>query len=232
MLYRIADLTVEMDIWGRAHLQAEEYRDDNAGTPDFTVIADPTKLHEKFPNSSLDDCEYVSSGNNFYRQLLRYDGMMLHSSAVMMDGYAYLFSANPGTGKSTHTALWQEVFGKDRAKILNDDKPALRIRDGVVYAYGTPWSGKTNLNINTSVPVAGICILERGEKNSIAPFSGTDAIFAIFEQTYRPRDPNIAPLVLENLDKILRKVPVWKLKCNMEPEAAMVSYQAMRPKCD
>ena len=108
----------------------------------------------------------------------------------------------------------------------------MRLRGDTVYAYGTPWSGKTDLNINASVPLAGICMLERGEKNRIQPYSGSDAIFALYKQTVRPRDPKLAALVLENLDKVLKRVPVWKLHCNMDPEAAMVSYQAMRPKCD
>ena len=51
----------------------------------------------------------------------------------MVDDYAYVFSADSGTGKSTHTQLWLEHFG-DRAYILNDDKPAIRLIDGKVYA--------------------------------------------------------------------------------------------------
>lgn len=231
MIYKIADLYVEMETWGKTLHKAEPYRVEHDGF-DVQIESECEELYKKYPQFPLESHEYMGSASSFYRQLLRYDGMMIHASAVMMDGYAYLFSANSGTGKSTHTGLWQRVFGEDRAKILNDDKPAVRLRGDTVYAYGTPWSGKTDLNINASVPLAGICMLERGEKNCIEPCSGSDAIFALYKQTVRPSDPQLAALVLENLDKVLKRVPVWRLRCNMEPEAAMVSYEAMRPKCE
>ena len=66
------------------------------------------------------ESEYYCSAYRFYTQLVDFSGLMLHSSAVIMDGRAYLFSAPSGTGKSTHTQLWLDVFG-DRATILNDD---------------------------------------------------------------------------------------------------------------
>ena len=37
--------------------------------------------------------------------------------------------------------------------ILNDDKPALFLRDGRVYAAGTPFSGKYDCSVNESVPL-------------------------------------------------------------------------------
>ena len=172
-------------------------------------------------------CEYLATGSSFYRQLLNFDGIMLHSSAVVMDERAFLFSADCGTGKSTHTALWRSVFGEDRAQILNDDKPALRYEDGFWFAYGTPWSGKTDQSLNARFPVAGIAILERHEKNSIAPIEGKEAVVAVMRQVVRHKDPALKIKQLELIDKLLTQVPVWKLKCNMEPEAALVSYEAM-----
>jgi Pyruvate/2-oxoacid:ferredoxin oxidoreductase gamma subunit len=126
-----------------------------------------------------------------------------------------------------HTALWRSVFGEDRAQILNDDKPALRYEDGFWFAYGTPWSGKTDQSLNARFPVAGIAILERHEKNSIAPIEGKEAVVAVMRQFVRHKDPALKIKQLELIDKLLTQVPVWKLKCNMEPEAALVSYEAM-----
>ena len=55
-------------------------------------------------------------------------------------------------------------FGEEKAEIINDDKPALRRREDGWYAYGTPFSGKTDEQLNRKVKLQGICILERGEK--------------------------------------------------------------------
>ena len=224
--YNITGLTVAMDSFGRTVTQAQPYLCPPA-KPDIVITSDWKTLQAAQPHLSADDCEYMVTGASFYRQLLNFDGMLIHASAVMMDGRAYLFSAPCGTGKSTHTALWQRVFGPDRARILNDDKPALRLVDGHFYAYGTPWSGKTDLNINECVPLAGICMLSRGEENRIEPFGGSAAVHALLEQTVRPKDPALTGQLLDLMDKLLGQVPVWRMACNMEAQAARVSYEAM-----
>lgn len=225
--YLIAGLRVQMDSFGRTVTQAEPYRTEESSEPDMIITSAPKSLQERQPHLSLEDCEYLSSGGSFYNQLLNFDGLMIHASAVVMDDRAYLFSAPCGTGKSTHTALWRKVFGEDRAKILNDDKPALRLEDGVWYAYGTPWSGKTDQNLNVRVPLAGIAMIQRGTENRITPFGGSKAVFALLEQTARPHNAIMRAKVLELLDALLSKVPVWKLECNMNPEAAKIAYEVM-----
>lgn len=223
--YKIAGLTVQMDSFGRTLRQAQPYLCEKA-QPDLIVQSDWKGLKERQPHLSEEDCEYLSTGSSFYTQLLSFGGMMLHASAVVVDGKAYLFSAPSGTGKSTHTGLWLKAFGA-RSFILNDDKPAVRREEGVWYAYGTPWSGKYDISTDIRVPLAGIAILGRGDRNEIEPFGGTGAIVAILEQTARPRSPEFRIRLLELLDQLITEVPVWKLRCNMEPEAVWVSYEAM-----
>ena len=225
--YLIAGLRVRMDTYGRTAAQAESYLTETAGEADIVITSAPETLQEQQPHLSLDDCEYLSTGGSFYRQLLQFNGMMLHSSAVVMDGYAYLFSAPCGTGKSTHTTMWRETFGYDRVVMLNDDKPALRREDGRWYAYGTPWSGKTAQNTNIRVPLGGICVLTRGQTNEIVPFGGTQAAFALLEQTARSVTMENRGYLLEMIDSLLSTVPVWKLKCTPTHDAARVSQKAM-----
>ena len=86
--YLIAGLRIRMDTWGRAGAQAEPYLTETAGEADIVITSNAASLHERQPHLSLDDCEYLSTGGSFYRQLLNFNGMLLHSSAVVMDGYA------------------------------------------------------------------------------------------------------------------------------------------------
>ncbi len=225
--YLIAGLRVRMDTFGRAETQAVPYLTATGEMPDIVITSNPEQLQESQPHLSLDDCEYLATGSSFYRQLLRFEGMMIHASAVVMDGYAYLFSAPCGTGKSTHTGLWLKTFGREQAMILNDDKPAIRLENGRWYAYGTPWSGKTDQNTNARVPLGGICVLTRGEINEIEPFSGRDAVLALLTQTVRPAGANARIRILELLDALMSAVPVWKLRCTPTQEAAQVSQKAM-----
>lgn len=224
--YKIAGLTVKMDSFGKTVKQAEPYLCQQCESVDIQISSAWQRWKAEYPQLSDEVCEYMSTGTNFYFHLILHGGLMLHSSAVVVDGKAYLFTADSGTGKSTHANLWLERFG-DRAYILNDDKPALRLEEGVWYAYGTPWSGKTNLSKNVRVPVAGIAVLERGEQNEIAPYSGIGAVHAILRQVNRPKYPEHRIKLMELVDKLITQIPVWKLRCNKEPEAVQVSYEAM-----
>ncbi len=230
--YRVADLIVEMDSFGRTVSQAEPYRVDGEFKPDICISVDWRPLKENQPHLSEEDCEYIETGASFYHQLVKFDGMFLHSSAIVMDGKAYLFSAPCGTGKSTHTALWRKVFGEDRVQMLNDDKPALRLVDGKWYAYGTPWSGKYDISSNIRVPLGGICILTRGKVNKIEPFCGAKAVSALLEQTTRQKNVAFMQKMLDLLDKLITDVPIWRLECNMDPEAAILSHRVMSGEAD
>lgn len=224
--YKIAGLTVTMDTFGITRQRAEKYLCDPIDKVDMEVVSRWAYVKDMHPEFDDNSGEYMSTAANFYRQLMDFEGMMLHSSTVVVDGKAYCFTADSGVGKSTHTQLWLDMFG-DRAYILNDDKPALRREDGVWYAYGTPWSGKHDISCNERVPVAGIACISRAEENSIVPFGGPAAIGAIFKQLNRPRMRNAREKLLELLDKLLCEVPVWQLQCNKEPQAAEIAYQAM-----
>lgn len=178
------------------------------------------------PTLTDDDCETIDTARQFYLQLLHHGGFMLHSSAVVVEEKAYLFSAPSGTGKSTHTSQWLKLFG-DRAQILNDDKPAIMVREKIT-ACGTPWSGKSDLNLNLEVPLQGICILERSEKNFIEPLPAEKAVFALLDQTLRPEGEEEMLLLLDMLDRVTREVKVWRMGCDISVEAAKVAYEAMR----
>lgn len=182
---------------------------------------------ERLPYLDDETIEYMMVGSAFYRYLLRHNGMLLHASAVVLDDEAYLFSAPSGTGKSTHTALWLRQFG-ERAYILNDDKPAIRIFPEGVFAYGTPYSGKYDISENRRVPVRAIAFIERSETNYMERKAEQDALYALLNQTIRPHDVDRYVDLLAIIRSMLPRVPVYTLHCNMEPEAALLSYQTMK----
>ena len=159
--------------------------------------------------------------------LLERDVLLMHGSTVAVDGVAFLFTAPCGTGKSTHTRLWREVFG-GRAVMVNDDKPFLRFMDGAVIACGTPWTGKHGLGSNVSAPLAGICILSRGTENRIRRADPEDVSEFLLQQLQPEGDSRTERLLRE----LLRRVPVWQMECNREHEAARIAYCAMSGKLE
>ena len=225
MLCKIAGLITEIPAEGGMASRCRDYLYEGTEEPQIVIRTEDYRP-ERWSAVSHEGLCYMDSGLIFYVQLLKHDGLMLHSSAIELDGKAYLFSGDSGAGKSTHTSLWTQKFGP-AARIFNDDKPALRFLDGRWYAYGTPWSGKHDISADARVPVAGIACIERAEENSIEPFRGIMAIHGILKQCNRPKEADLREKLLELLDRLITDVPVWKLKCNMDPEAAVLAYRVM-----
>lgn len=159
-------------------------------------------------------------------RLMDRDTLLFHGSCISVDGEAYLFTARSGTGKSTHTQLWQKQFGS-RAVIINDDKPLLKLEKSGVTAYGTPWDGKHRRSANIACPLKAICILTRSEKNRIQRIDKKTALPMLYQQSYRPANPAALGKALALVDRLGSSVPLYRLGCNMEPEAAQVAYDGM-----
>ena len=159
--------------------------------------------------------------------LIGKDVLLLHGSTVSVDGKAYLFTAPCGTGKSTHTRLWRQVFGT-RAVMVNDDKPFLQFTPEGVLAYGSPWSGKHGLATNICVPLQGICLLKRGAENEIHLLAPEKALALLRDQAHIPEDPALHSTVFALTDRLTETVPLWEMACNKEPAAAEVAYRAMK----
>ena len=155
------------------------------------------------------------------------DTILLHGSTVAVDGKAYLFMARSGTGKSTHTRFWMELFG-NRAVMINDDKPFLRLTVQGVIAFGSPWSGKHGLDANISAPLAGICILERGAENKIWSISPAEALDMAQKQSYCPIDTKKWARFCDLTRQLTETVPLWRMTCTKDPQAAQIAFDAMK----
>lgn len=159
--------------------------------------------------------------------LLDEDVLLFHGSVVAVDGQGYLFTAKSGTGKSTHTRLWRQYFG-DRAVMINDDKPLIKITDEGVIVYGTPWNGKHRIGKNASVKLKSICILNRGDENRIVKISPSEAYDMLVQQSHRPKDPLKLVKTLRIIDKLSEKTQFYKLWCNMDISAVKTAYDGMK----
>ncbi len=180
------------------------------------------KKKEEIPYLTMAEHEYMWTGEAFYNELINHSGIMLHSSCVEKDGFAYLFSARSGTGKSTHTHLWLKNLSGTR--IVNDDKPALIYENGMWYACGTPFSGKTDENVNAKIPVRAITFLHRSETNQVKKLMPSQAVGLLLEQTINPINKEMAEKMLDLADLLLTSVPCFSLGCNISDEAATVAY--------
>ncbi len=227
--YSIAELTVNMEPFGKTVVQAEKYLIAPKESADITLTYSIDNMKHYLahhPEISEESYVYMLLGKKFAECLLDYDGLVLHSSAIAYENKAYLFSADSGTGKSTHTSFWTKCF--DGAEVINDDKPALRLMDGIFYAYGTPWSGSTPINLNVKVPLQAICFIERADKNSIERITDNAEIIKLFmPQTLRHVGNDKAEKLMLNLEKLISNIPFYKLRCLPNEDAAKLAYEIM-----
>ncbi len=237
MLIRIAEMTIDIKCrYDYLPWLCKDYIV-NDGEPLFSVEVSEETIDKDIrelteAGQPVYDRGYLE-GVEVYRELclkaLDHGAMFLHSACIAVDGEAFCFTADSGTGKSTHIKLWKRLFG-NRAVIVNGDKPLIRRKDGAFHVYGTPWCGKEGWNVNTSAPIKALCLVTRGETNSIEPMDGSGVIFTIIQQTIHPRTEDELEHVLDIMDGLLSTVPMFKLSCNMDIEAARVAYEGMSGK--
>ena len=205
--------------------RCKEYFAETNEKPDIIIREERYDL-KRWPGLNPEHLPYMDSGWQFYSKLVKFGGMMLHASAVELNGEAYLFSGPSGIGKSTHTKLWTSLFPE--AKIFNDDKPALRKIDGVWYAYGTPWCGKDGINLNIKAPLKGICFLRQGKSNTMRRLSTMEALSAIFPQTQSRFSTGEALGVLTSIiEQLIKDIPVFELVNTAQEESALLSHKIM-----
>ena len=237
--YKIADVAVQIQsVYEGIHKYCKDYRWD--GPAEITVTISPEDIRYEQERS---DKENLMEGKDItlyaegyleslavYRKLvdmlMEREIFLFHGSAIAVDGRAVLFTAKSGTGKSTHTKLWREVFG-DRAVMINDDKPLLKITENGVFVCGTPWDGKHRISTNCIMPLEAICILERGEKNEIRKISVREALPVLMQQSHRSQNTQKVAQLMQLLNKLSARVEFYRLKCNMDPEAAQVAFEGM-----
>lgn len=159
-------------------------------------------------------------GHLFAQGLRCFDGAVLHASTIMYNNKAITFTAPSGTGKSTHTGLWQKFYPE--TVIINDDMPAIRCVDGVFTAFGTPWAGKTSINKNVSAPLHAMVFIERAEECSITEIDSMDAVIRMLREIPISVFKDQSDMLMDFYNKLFTSVPAYLLKCNISKDAVEV----------
>ena len=187
--------------------------------PDYSRVELRLADNCRCPQLTPTELEYMFTGDAFRCRLNYLGDGVLHSSAMAYRGQGIAFTADSGTGKSTHTGLWRQRFPHE-VTVVNDDKPAIRWEGDKPWLYGTPWSGKTDLNCNMRVPLRAIVCLHRGETNSMRRLSPVEALFWISKQIARPfYDGALGEKIVDFTRRLAEQVPVYELYCTTELDA-------------
>lgn len=150
--------------------------------------------------------------------MLPFGRMIIHASAVIYRGEAYVFSAPSGSGKSTQADIWNREFG---AEIINGDKVILSLENGRVIAHGGPAAGSSGIYKNICAPVAAIMLLGKSEENRIEMLSPSAAYLGLYSEALKSvDDPDFNRALLPETEKVVKNVPVARLLCRPDRSAA------------
>lgn len=211
---------------------------------EVTYAPDPITVHTLVVDSAFSNATaYLHpSSPHFSRALsamirilyaqaaLLYGGISIHAACISLLGKGFLFLGKSGTGKSTHARRWLQAF--PGSSLLNDDNPVLRLVDGTVMVYGTPWSGKTPCYKNEAVPVAAMVRLRQSPVNRFLPLDGSVAFTALLPScSVVHSDTRLVEALHDTLAVMTELLTVGYMDCLPDLEAAHVCWDGIHASC-
>lgn len=175
--------------------------------------------YEHLGGVSMELREFAYVGEIINNILPLHNRLMLHSSAIMKDNYGIAFSAPSGTGKSTHTANWRKMF--EDCVAINDDTPIIYNNGNGFCIYGSPWSGKSEINANISAPLKAIVCLHQDSSNRIERISPRFSLPFLLNETKFTGLNEIESCKFNIITDILSATNVYKLCCLPDENAVI-----------
>ncbi len=189
-------------------------------TPDTQEIEAQQKLQPQFHKGY---CEGIVAYREICRKLPLFNAVMLHSSIIEKNGKAYAICGQSGAGKTTHTQLLLKNFGES-LRVINGDKPIVRLIDGELIAFPSAWKGKDRMGEKITAPLKALCFVIKSPDNRLEEISPLDAAELLMEQFVIPKEARSVSMFLELADYILGQCRLYKLYCNISDQAATLSY--------
>lgn len=230
----LCDIIIEIhSIYDEVYHLCKDYLADKE--KDFTVIIYPDDIEYErqqsikealfehkpvydFPDAYL---ETIAVYRKIAEHLIEYDIIVFHGAAIKINDKAYIFTAKSGTGKTTHINLWKELYD---ITVINGDKPLLKIKDDEIIVYGSPWSGKENMNQNTYAQLDSICILYQDDHNHIEKITYKEGFDMLLQQSYK--SVSFMKKTIQFIQK-MATINLYKLGCTKDIEAAIVAHRGM-----
>ena len=180
---------------------------------------DDLTLTEQRTGTAWQSLLNVGAGELILRTAILFTGgLVFHSSGLDDNGKGIVFIGHAGAGKSTQVGLWSQEPG---VIAMNDDRIAVRVEAGGPMCYGTPWGGTADIARNHAAPLAALIVLEQAPEIAIQPISPAEAASLLTARAFLPYwDRSLMLLAVANLNAILARVPVYRLRCR--PEMAVI----------
>lgn len=113
--------------------------------------------------------------------LHRYQGLLIHSSGIILNGEGIIFSGTSGSGKTTLAKLWQ---ARDGVTVLSDDRMIVRKQEEGYFIYGTPWPGEGKAVSCQKAPLKKILFLSKAQRNKLNPSEKKESLHRLITQCF------------------------------------------------
>ena len=165
----------------------------------------------------LDTDTVFNSLLSLERRMNSYKSYILHSSYIVYQEQAILFSAPSGTGKSTQADLWKKY--RD-IEIINGDRALLTKEGERFYANGWPVCGSSKICHNRRYPIKAIVMLEQGPVNEIKELSGIEKTRRLLREiTINYHNQEYLDNALDFIGQLIKELPIIALSCTISKEA-------------
>lgn len=163
------------------------------------------------------------------KYLLAENSIILHSSSILYNGKAILFTAPSGTGKSTQANLWNKYR---KAEIINGDRNILhRNEDGTWNVRGIPFCGTSEINKNVDVPLGAIVRLEQGKTDQIKQRTEMETFKDLYQETtVNIWNSKAIEKVMDMCQKLGKEIDQTMLSCTMNETAVECLEQYLEQK--
>ena len=148
---------------------------------------------------------------------------IMHSASILYQDRAWLFSGSSGTGKSTHTNMWQRLF---HVPVINGDLNLITLKNGTAFVCGIPWCGTSGLFDTKDYPLGGIVHLKQSGEIKVTPLpSGEKALFTAQRLISPAWNQELFKKNIDFSEQISNLVPVLRLACRADEESAHAMKQ-------
>ena len=145
------------------------------------------------------------------------NAFLLHSSYIIHEGEAVIFTAPSGTGKSTQADLWKTYAGAD---IINGDRTLLSYENGRWHANGFPVCGSSDICHNKTAPIKAIVCLNKAPENHIVKRTKLQLFHLLYSQSiHNSWNAEDTTMLTNHLSSILSSVSVYDYYCTKEADA-------------
>lgn len=155
----------------------------------------------EYPADELLITNYLASGL----------GVEVHGCGLVdRESGGHLFLGHSGAGKSTTARLWETFRAPE---ILSDDRIILRLNNGELWMYGTPWHGEAAFATPGKAKLNQIHILRHGSENKFVRLPQARAVGEIFARSFPPfHSPAGLEKTVEFIKRALDAAPCYEFE--------------------